>query len=356
MSGAFQSERSATKPFIFHGNAREYFGIWIVNVLLTIVTLGIYSAWAKVRRNRYFYGNAELDGARFTYLATPIQILIGRIIVVVALVVFNLIATFAPALGAVLLIVLLFVFPELVRRGLRFNARTTAYRNVRFDFAGNYGGAFIATIAGPLLAAFTLGLAAPLASKWTQNYILSNLTFGGRSFSHSGKTGQYYGAFWLPFFLFIGGIALIVVIGIAAAPLFEALENAPDEAAALLVLLPLLPIYFLLLFIFGGISLIYAAGVRNVAFNATTLDNRHQLKSSIGRWQYVWVMVSNFVVTVLTLGLMRPWAAVRHARFLAGGTSMNVQGSLATYSDQLRDAQSSVGAEYMDIEGVEIGL
>lgn len=40
----------ATKPLTFTGTGAEYFGIWIVNLLLTIVTLGIYSSWAKVRR------------------------------------------------------------------------------------------------------------------------------------------------------------------------------------------------------------------------------------------------------------------------------------------------------------------
>ena len=33
----------------FNGKGFEYFKIWIVNIFLTIVTLGIYSAWAKVR-------------------------------------------------------------------------------------------------------------------------------------------------------------------------------------------------------------------------------------------------------------------------------------------------------------------
>jgi len=36
--------------FVFHGTGREYFKIWIVNLVLTIATLGIYAAWAKVRR------------------------------------------------------------------------------------------------------------------------------------------------------------------------------------------------------------------------------------------------------------------------------------------------------------------
>ena len=39
----------------FRGDPKEYFRIWIVNLALTILTLGIYSAWAKVRKQRYFY-------------------------------------------------------------------------------------------------------------------------------------------------------------------------------------------------------------------------------------------------------------------------------------------------------------
>ena len=54
-------------PVVFTGNAREYFGIWIVNLLLSILTLGIYSAWAKVRRKKYFYQHTLIDGAGFDY-------------------------------------------------------------------------------------------------------------------------------------------------------------------------------------------------------------------------------------------------------------------------------------------------
>ena len=33
----------------FTGDGKEYFRIWVVNLLLTLATFGIYSAWAKVR-------------------------------------------------------------------------------------------------------------------------------------------------------------------------------------------------------------------------------------------------------------------------------------------------------------------
>src|SRR5216117_1580348 len=49
----------------FTGTAAEYFRIWIVNLFFTLATLGIYSAWAKVRKRRYFYGSTRLDGDSF---------------------------------------------------------------------------------------------------------------------------------------------------------------------------------------------------------------------------------------------------------------------------------------------------
>ena len=48
-------ENARKLPLEFRGNGYEYFRIWIVNILLTIMTLGIYSAWAKVR-NCYLAG------------------------------------------------------------------------------------------------------------------------------------------------------------------------------------------------------------------------------------------------------------------------------------------------------------
>ncbi|MBL9131958.1 MAG: DUF898 family protein, partial [Verrucomicrobiaceae bacterium] len=67
-------------PFEFHGRAGEFFRIWIVNVVLTVLTLGIYAAWAKVRTKRYFHGNTLLDGKPFDFTGNPISILKGNLI------------------------------------------------------------------------------------------------------------------------------------------------------------------------------------------------------------------------------------------------------------------------------------
>jgi uncharacterized membrane protein YjgN (DUF898 family) len=85
-------------PVAFHGNAQEYFGIWIVNILVSIVTLGVWSAWAKVRTKRYFYGNTEIDTHAFEYHATGYQIFKGRVIAVLVFVLLAVASHFAPLL------------------------------------------------------------------------------------------------------------------------------------------------------------------------------------------------------------------------------------------------------------------
>src|SRR5882757_10054200 len=79
----------APEQLRFTGTGASYFGIWIVNLLLTIVTLGIYSAWAKVRRLQYFYRHTELAGSSFDFHGSASRILIGRVIALVMLVAYN---------------------------------------------------------------------------------------------------------------------------------------------------------------------------------------------------------------------------------------------------------------------------
>src|SRR4030088_3281076 len=83
-------------PVEFTADSGEYFRIWIVNLALTIVTLGIYSAWAKVRKRRYFYGHTRIDGEAFEYRANPLAILKGRIIAFVLFVAFSIVSQYAP--------------------------------------------------------------------------------------------------------------------------------------------------------------------------------------------------------------------------------------------------------------------
>ncbi len=344
----------------FTGSGSEYFGIWIVNILLTIVTLGIYSAWAKVRRNRYFYGNTVLLGRGFEYHARGGQILIGRLIVFAYLVIYNVTLTFVPLVGIGLGVLILFFLPWLLARGLRFSARVTSYRNVRFDFVGRAGGAFLAFIVGPVIAALTLGILAPLASRWTYRYIGNNLRYGQKAFATNPPIGEIYRTWAISAAVLVLGLLIVgFVVFLNIALVTTAIEN-PDlaEAAGMQASLAVLMVlgYVIILTIFGVAALVYRAGVRNVAWSATTFDGKHRLLSDLSRLRYTWIAISNFVVTLVTLGLMRPWAAVRMARYVNEHTGVRFDGNVGEIFSAIALESSAVGAEFMDIEGFDFGF
>lgn len=105
-------------PVEFAADTGEYFRIWIVNLALTVITLGIYSAWAKVRRRRYFYGHTRIDGEGFEYRANPVAILKGRLIAVAAIAVYYGAGHFAPQYQLLLWIPLVIFGPWLLVRSL----------------------------------------------------------------------------------------------------------------------------------------------------------------------------------------------------------------------------------------------
>jgi uncharacterized membrane protein YjgN (DUF898 family) len=352
-SGASAPTAERIEQFTFTGSAGEYFGIWIVNVLLTIVTFGIYSAWAKVRRNRYFYGHTQVAGTAFDYHARPQQILLGRVAVVGGLIIYNVIMNVVPVAGILLTLVLLPFIPWLIMRGLRFSARVTSFRNLRFDFAGSYGGAAKAFFLGPIIAVLTIGILAPVASRWLWRYMLDNLRYGGRPFSCEPRLKALYGQWWLPALTVVLGLIVVFGTTVALGSLFRAANSTgvPDPAMVISYL-----IFFLYVVVYGIAMLVYRAGVRNVAVSATVIDGQHRLRSHLSRGRYAFIAITNLLATIATLGLARPWAAVRMARYNAVSTAVVVAGSFDHYVSRIEATGSAVGAEFMDIEGFDFAF
>ena len=152
----------ARAEFAFGGAGGEYFRIWSVNLLLSILTLGIYSAWAKVRRERYFHRNTLLAGSGFDYHGDPRAILKGRCIAWGLVILLGVAQKFSPGLYGMLVLVLLPLMPWLVLRSLRFRAANTSYRGLRFRHRGTYREALVAYLGHGLLSLVSLGLWLPL--------------------------------------------------------------------------------------------------------------------------------------------------------------------------------------------------
>jgi uncharacterized membrane protein YjgN (DUF898 family) len=199
-------------PVEFTGKAGEYFGIWIVNLLLSIITLGIYSAWAKVRRKKYFYNNTLIDGVGFDYHARPIAILKGRIIAFVFFILYSVLSGFSPILGALLALVLFLAIPWIVVRGMTFNARNSSHRGLRFDFDGKYGQAALVFIGYTLLSIITLGLAIPFVAQRTHKFIVSHHKFGASHFKMEALVKDFYKIYLIIFFIPLLGILAAVAI------------------------------------------------------------------------------------------------------------------------------------------------
>ncbi|HTB33618.1 MAG TPA: DUF898 family protein, partial [bacterium] len=77
VEAAAQPEEGAVSPFSYLGDAGTLFGIQVVNLFLTICTLGIYHFWGKTRLRKYLWGQLEFEGDRFSYHGTAQEILRG---------------------------------------------------------------------------------------------------------------------------------------------------------------------------------------------------------------------------------------------------------------------------------------
>ena len=356
-SAAERPENSANRmpvPIVFTGNGSEYFRIWIINLALTILTLGIYSAWAKVRRLQYFYRNTSIAGAGFDYHGDPKAILKGRIIGVLLLLAYQLLGSFSITAGILAFLLLVTVLPWLLQRSLRFKLSNSSYRGLRFHFAGSVGGAYQAFLLWPLAGYITLGLLMPLAHREIKSYQHNHARFGDAAFAFSAKAGDFYRIYLRA----LGMVVLILVAGglIAAGSMagFQAAfgDGKPGREMIGAVMVAVVILYLLLFLV---ISPWMAARLQNLVWNHTTLES-HGIRSFVRARDLLWLYVSNFVGIVLTLGLYKPFADIRLARYRLSHTELLVDGDLESFLGARAQTVSAVGEETADVFNVDISL
>jgi len=328
----------AIVPLTFTGQAGEYFRIWIVNVCLSIVTLGIYSAWAKVRRKRYFYGNTLLKDAAFEYLADPKAILKGRLIVLGVLAANSLLVHFlhTNVFGLLYLIAL----PYVVIKAARFNAMNSAYRNVRFKFGigfppqtglsrryiAGYNKTSQFLILPVFLVPITLGLLYPYYAFRKRQFILEHSAFGVTPFSFDARPGAFYLVYSKAALLFIVFlIGSILTVGIGALPLYILFASYRDAAVA------------------------------RLSWKHTGLGNL-RFDCNWKTWDLFKLNLLNSLAIIFTLGLMVPWAAIRTARYQLQGLSLRPAGGIDGFVTAAQEQVSATGAEAGELLGFDFGL
>ena len=354
------NSRESIKPvshhdeqFKFTGNASEYFKIWIVNVCLTILTLGIYSAWAKVRTTRYFYGNTHLAGSSFDYLAKPTTILKGRVFAAVIFMACLGFTSYTPVFKLALGIGLLVITPWLVVRALSFRAHNTAYRNIRFNFHGGYSRAmFVFWIIMVFINIITSSLAYPWTLNKKQQYIIANSAYGTRHFSFTSSASKYYGAVIETYIMAIFFAALATGVFSESGGFPKMIDMMADLSLRNHFFVVIVAIAFIVIFYIGtSIKTLNA----NITFSAISIDQL-SLNSDLKVSRMLWLYMTNFIAIVCSCGLLIPWAKIRTYQYRMSTLSINGAEHLDDFVAASDTDERAIGEGIADIFDVEIGL
>jgi len=390
------------KALSFEGHGAEYFKIWIVNILLIIVTLGLYYPWAKVRNNRYIYGNSTLENRNFDYHATGKQLFIGYLISMGLLIAYITIQQVSPTGGVIVLLLFLLGLPWIIWRSLKFNMRVTSFSNVRFGFDGNLGGsyinymllpilAFLALYSGPLLTAVFVGVGLSLPKviiaiifiigfalaiylfgylkKRNASYVIDGSRYGQGKFSSNLEVAEFIKILFktvglsilisVGFMILIGFLAYILGVSSGLLEMAGSLDD-PEAIQGIMQspgVIGLLAMFYIGFIIISILIFSYQyTRQRAYIFANSELDNKIKLESTLKARSLVWISLTNFLVIVLTLGLAIPWATVRITRFVLENTKVDTSVGLEEYVTQKQNEQSSLGEQIGDAFDVDVGL
>ena len=391
-AGGGKEERiSAT----FGGTAGEYFRIWLVNALLTIITIGFYSPWAKVRNKRYFYGNAWLGDANFEYHAKPLAILIARLVLLAIFFGGAIWAGEDIVRNSYYSLALLVLLPWAIVRGLSFNARNSSFAGMRFSFVRDYLPVYLiylpfflySAISSYYLIAFQqqpggleadgkemtdeaasalliyfgiagfgfllLLLFVPFLVRAYHRYKAGRHKLGNLRFSlNHAPIGEYYKATILPYFI-IWFFLAVIVFGTALVLLAGGNEEAGEVAVLVFFIMTALSFFILAQVIQAMLFRLFWHNLRagNESFAA-------RFVCDIDIWHFAFnILLVNTLASVVSLGLLHPWAKVRKTKYIVKHIHIiapaGVMSSLAARED---GKESALGEELDVAEGFDFDV
>lgn len=370
-------------PVAFTASGSEYFRIWIVNLALTIVTIGIYSAWAKVRSMKYFYRSTQVAGSVFDYHGSPLAILRGRLIALVLVAGWSGLGYFSPIVALSVLLTIAGLMPFLIQRSFRFKLYQSSYRGIRFHFHGTLGNAYrvvlvpIAFFLLPgalgvmfgqhspgevpeaslaalvVLASLVAAALVPRFHHGLKRYQHGNAAFGtARSAFEVGVRAFYgiYGRIWA--LLLLLGIGLAAMIA-SAAWLALSVGEAVGGGGALLIMLLLSAVSYGFIL---AVMAVFNARLQNLVWNGTTIGDL-SFRSTVETMPLARLYMKNALLMVLTLGLYTPFAVVNTMRYrLQSMTLLAPAGLDAFMADARPGEENATGEGAVDLFDIDIAL
>ena len=313
----------------FSGKGGEFFGIWIVNIFLSICTLGVYSAWAKVRTTNYFYGNTTLGGSAFVYTANPVSILKGRLIAFFLLGSYSLLSNYSAELSVGFIILIPLLSPVVIIRSLKFRFQNIEFRGLRFNFKGKVSEAYKIFLGGYLLAMVSLGILFPWWEKRRKEFFVRNIRFGTSEFSCNPNLRFFYETAAMIIVVFIFLIATFIFFGATLGPV----------------------LVFFIYPIVGVLGAYWFSKITNHIFENTQLEGV-RFKSELDTFELIGLWIVNILLLVITLGLATPWVMVRNARYRISKTKViaeNIDSFIADQTEKISGFGEEIG-EAFDID------
>lgn len=353
-------------PLRFTGSGAEYFRIWVVNTTLTLLTLGIYSAWAKVRKASYFARNTRLLGDSFDFSANPWAILRGRVLALVLLGFYTFAFEFSLVVGLIATSVIVAAAPFLLASANRFRLHNTRWRGIRFGFSASLRGAYraalivfalwvsgtVATALGSyVLGAWISGLVF-LLLPWMHHRIKAfqhrHATFAGHGSSFESSLGKFYATyFFAGLLLFAAGAIAAALAGVS----FYWLRGAGNaKVVGIIVGVVIVAIGYL------AAWPLFAARIQRVVWERTRLGPL-AFETRIAFRTLFPIAARNVAMLLVTAGLYWPFASIAWARYRLECMSVVSEAPFdeSMHAIEASAAPSAVGEGAADFFGLDIG-
>ena len=373
----------------FSGSGGDYFRLWLANLLLTIVTLGIYTPWARRRRIQYFYRNTLVGADPLDFVASSRNMATSFLLVVVVYALIHVMSSAGlnAAVGLITVSIAALV-PWLWRSAQRFRLGNTTWRGLRFEFQATTREAY--TAAWPLLAAaFSVALLSLLLPAVTLpsatrvpavmggviaiaafvgvGVVLIGLRFNFLQLqmtrtSIGGQRGQFkasFGSFFKVALICLGvallayGALAMLLAGVVAGLGGLGRGGAMGSRMWLFVLLGVATLPLMLAPAFITLAAWQALVFRTIWSHAGLSDvarSKCRLKTSA----FVWLRTKNILLTLVTLGLYRPFAAVSEYRMKVESVRIYTRGNIDTLASKLSRHKSALGDAAADMVGFDI--
>lgn len=331
----------------YDGLDGAFIKLHIANLLLTLVTLGIYRFWARTRERRFVWGATSFLGDRFEYTGTGRELFVGFLKVILIFAVITAVSyggrLIAQVLGKspeeIILYTQVFSLPAYIAfyyltsfgtfSARRYRMSRTLWRGVRFAQEGSAFRYANMALVGILLSIVTVGLYVPTMVMKLRRYEYENLRFGTARFHFTGDLTRFRLLFLICWALFLIGAALIGWAYVAGG--IQGLFG---------VILIVAAYYW------------FQAQIHVFTLNHIVLNNVHA-SLDMQSLELFFVWLTNGIMVTLTLGLLRPLAINRMMRIYATRVTLTGTLDLASILAAPRGTSSGEGlAGVLDIDAL----